>query len=560
MIKLLRRRIFAIRYPYDDAILQRRAASLLVMNLFVMIVSLFWAISNSLRYPDPLAALSGSAVNYLVPIFCAAIYVLIQRGSLQVASWMFISIFFLAIPASIANGLYTSLVAILVLPTVAAGALLSRRAILLTVCITLVLIAAAAYAQSLNTRPVNFIPAERVTSDLLVTFTVTALTAFFLYTFNGFTQLVAIATQENLRDMRRVANFGATLDDKDESAVLAASINFVRDQLKYSFAQLFLVGAEGTLNRRMRTGFGVNVTGGESDTVIVGEASAVGEAYRTRKPVTVSLEDAPLRRSHFLPGTFDAVALPIIYRDTLIGVLDVQSASQERFTEEEIRVLGALVDTVAAAIANMRMVTSLRSSVQQQEAENVVLRARVQELRQIERQTGNTWATYFQNRGSKGMGFDFDGSRGTLIPSSDLPEALRSVVEGGAHMVRQEGDTKVVSVPINLRGEILGAMSFTLPKDRVVTDKQLETARIVAERLALALENRRLFEQTQAAAARERKASEATNLLISATDVESVMNVAVKSFNEALGAIQTRIHLQPSAVIEPERSEETSVL
>jgi GAF domain-containing protein len=102
-------------------------------------------------------------------------------------------------------------------------------------------------------------------------------------------------------------------------------------------------------------------------------------------------------------------------------------------------------------------------------------------------------------------------------------------------------------------------MSFTLPRDRDDSDKQLETARIVAERLALALENRRLFDQTQANANRERKASEATNLLISATDVESVMNVAVRSFNEALGAIHTRIHLQPSAVLEPDRGEETIV-
>jgi hypothetical protein len=49
---------------------------------------------------------------------------------------------------------------------------------------------------------------------------------------------------------------------------------------------------------------------------------------------------------------------------------------------------------------------------------------------------------------------------------------------------------------------------------------------------------------------RERRANEATNLLISATNVEAVMNVAAASFNEALGAIHTRIHLQPSAMNE----------
>ncbi|HEX2619596.1 MAG TPA: hypothetical protein VHL11_05595, partial [Phototrophicaceae bacterium] len=73
---------------------------------------------------------------------------------------------------------------------------------------------------------------------------------------------------------------------------------------------------------------------------------------------------------------------------------------------------------------------------------------------------------------------------------------------------------------------------------------------------ALALENKRLFEQTQATAQRERKANEATNLLISATNVEAVINVAAASFNDALGAINTRIHLQPNLMSEPKPKEE----
>ncbi len=55
-----------------------------------------------------------------------------------------------------------------------------------------------------------------------------------------------------------------------------------------------------------------------------------------------------------------------------------------------------------------------------------------------------------------------------------------------------------------------------------------------------------LFEQTQAQAFRERKATEVANMLIGATDVRSVLERAAETFNEALGAVSTRITLQPN--------------
>jgi hypothetical protein len=87
-------------------------------------------------------------------------------------------------------------------------------------------------------------------------------------------------------------------------------------------------------------------------------------------------------------------------------------------------------------------------------------------------------------------------------------------------------------------------MSFTIPKD-VMSSKKVEMAQDVASRLALALENKRLFEQSRAQALRERRANEVAGLLISATDIDSVLNLATERFNEALGAIRTRVHFQP---------------
>jgi GAF domain-containing protein len=87
-------------------------------------------------------------------------------------------------------------------------------------------------------------------------------------------------------------------------------------------------------------------------------------------------------------------------------------------------------------------------------------------------------------------------------------------------------------------------MSFRVSLARALTERQLDTVRAIARRLALALENRRLFEQSQAQVIRERKANEIANALLSATEVQSVLRLAVENFNEALGAINTEIAVQ----------------
>lgn len=579
MMRRLRRSLFAIRYQYDNLIDLQRARGLLFMNYLLVALSVVWlvvtALPTLLNFESPLTALASPPANLSALTVCVIVYQLIQRGRIRAAAWVFVVIFLTAVPVTLATnqGLNNAGVLFVLVPVVVASAMLNRRAIVLTSLTVTIIVLLAAISQSLNTEAITASPAESALQDAILTLTVVLLAGFFLYRFNGWTQIVAQESREQLRILERISAFVSRLEDKTESLALVDTLNFLRDDLRYSFAQIFLASGDGVTYRRVRTGVGSRRTMGEEvDNVSMSDGSALTEAMRSRQSIIVSLEDPPLRRGHFLPGTFDAVAVPVIYRNNVIGVLDVQSTSQQGFSDDEARILNTLGDGLAAAVVNLRLVTDLQASVTRQEAENAALRNRLQSLRQADRASRNVWERLVTSRnqaaatgGQKGAsgtsaplayGFNFDGQQGMHIPASDLPPSLRAVLETGAHQVRQEGDIKVVSVPINLRGQLLGAMSFSIAKDRVLSEKQIETAKIVAERLALALENRQLFEQTQAQADRERKASEAAGSFITSTDVESVMNVAVRSFNEALGAIHTRIHLQPSAVMETERSEE----
>jgi GAF domain-containing protein len=153
------------------------------------------------------------------------------------------------------------------------------------------------------------------------------------------------------------------------------------------------------------------------------------------------------------------------------------------------------------------------------------------------------WSRYLQGRGQEGFGFDFE--RGSIVPASDLPESIRQTVERGDISIQQHDGEQIVNVPITLRDQQLGALTFSIPADRGVNERQIEMLRTVANRLSVALENNRLFEQTQAQAQRERKASEIGSLLLGETDIEAVLELAAENLNEALGAVHTRVYLEP---------------
>ena len=91
-------------------------------------------------------------------------------------------------------------------------------------------------------------------------------------------------------------------------------------------------------------------------------------------------------------------------------------------------------------------------------------------------------------------------------------------------------------------------MSFAVPMGRMVTERQLELAKTISVRLGSALESNRLLEQTQEQAQRERQASAVSNLLISATDVDSLLRLAADTLNDTLGAVQTQIVVEPGSL------------
>ncbi len=87
------------------------------------------------------------------------------------------------------------------------------------------------------------------------------------------------------------------------------------------------------------------------------ESSLVAQAARTRQGIIVNdiANTTSFKLRPMLPGAKSEMAVPMVARDQLLGVLDVQSPEADHFSDADIRVMSVLADLIAVALQNARL-------------------------------------------------------------------------------------------------------------------------------------------------------------------------------------------------------------
>jgi len=545
MMTRIRERLFRIRHNYTNPLDYQRARGLLLTNSIIMVAWAVWLFGSAI--PSLLAgsALESEIVVTLVilPVFVYVNNRLIQRGRVNIAAGLLVAFLGISIVPAVLDGISRATVMLLILPVVSAAVLLNRRGTLFVAAIALLTLIISAATQSQITIVERYIPAETVTQDFVLVLLILGLSLAFLFIFGGSSEQIVRQALVDVDDAQAVASLGSWLGtNPSENTVLTQTVDLIRSQLGYAYAGIYLLDSADRLVRATGTGTG--------SVARFGSASAIQQAIRLRKPVIVTLQSEPEERAHLLPSIHSGIAIPLIHAERVIGVLDIQSATQTPFSSTDTRLLSLLADQAALALHQSRALADLQTHLQTQRATAERLEEQLLTYRQRGQQAiENAWIRYLQGRGKAALGFDIDPDN-IITAASDLPQTMRATLHSGELKVETVGDEQIINVPIVFRDQILGAMSFTIPAGQEISQRQLEMAQVVSNRLALALENTRLFEQSQAQALRERKATEVGNLLLGSTDVATVLNVAAASFNEALGAVQTRIYVERDAWVE----------
>jgi sigma-B regulation protein RsbU (phosphoserine phosphatase) len=86
----------------------------------------------------------------------------------------------------------------------------------------------------------------------------------------------------------------------------------------------------------------------------------VGTAARERRPVVVRDVSRDTRYIHVLAGTRSELAVPLISKDRVLGVLDIESPEIDAFSEDQVQVLDVLASQIAIAIDNATLYESER--------------------------------------------------------------------------------------------------------------------------------------------------------------------------------------------------------
>ncbi len=281
-----------------------------------------------------------------------------------------------------------------------------------------------------------------------------------------------------------------------------------------SSQNVYLIAANSEGGRRM-LGRGHRLKIGEQG--IVGYVAGRGEARVARNVGN----DIVFFNNPDLPLTKSEAALPLRGGGRIIGVLDVQSTKEDAFSQDDLNILAILADQVSLAIENTRLFETTRRSLM--EAETL--------YRQYVR---DAWNQVPHDEHVSGFRYSPRGA-------APLDEKTKLTVDEVAGQKDQSDAPAPLTMPIKLRGEIIGNLIVRAPQNRQWSPDQIDLVRAVAERVALSAENARLFDETSKRAERERLVTEITSRIRSTNDPEEMIQTALEELRTALGATQVQV-------------------
>lgn len=313
----------------------------------------------------------------------------------------------------------------------------------------------------------------------------------------------------------RVAREAAAI--KDTSALLNNAVRLISDQFGFYHAGIFLLDENGD-NAVLQAASSV---GGQrmlarGHRLQVGKQGLVG-FVAAQKRSRIALDtgaDAVYFNNPDLPETRSEAALPLVVRDRVIGVLDIQSVQSQAFSAEDIETFQTLADQLALAIENARLFQDMNLAVQQ--------------LQQVAAErAGDAWKEIAQAQGN--------AYRYTPLGIQPATKEYSPTDETGR-----------LQIPILLHNRKIGEIKVRRKEDAETLDpREQAMLKEIATQVALALENARLLEEAQQRAAYERSISEIASRIDSAHDVDAILRITAQEIGKAIGDSEITVQINP---------------
>jgi GAF domain-containing protein/HAMP domain-containing protein len=262
----------------------------------------------------------------------------------------------------------------------------------------------------------------------------------------------------------------------------------------------------------------------------VGKEGIVGYVAERAKPrIVLDVgSDAIYFNNPDLPETRSEMALPLLARERVIGVLDIQSKETNAFREDDFSIFNTLADQAAIAIENARLLDETRRTLEDAE------RIYGQFL-----QKG--WSSLLQTQQIRGIRHSIKGTE-KLSDFVAYPEIKQALQTGS--IVAKTGKNSSLALPLVIRGQTIAVLNIRLPEERQWRDEDIDMLQRIVDRAALALENARLIKSTQLSAQKERTIGEISAKISASVNIRNVLQTAVEELGRALPGSLVEIQLE----------------
>jgi sigma-B regulation protein RsbU (phosphoserine phosphatase) len=311
----------------------------------------------------------------------------------------------------------------------------------------------------------------------------------------------------------------ATSETLDLDKLLSNVAEIVKDVIPHELFAILLY-SERARTLRMRYSIGHREEVARKLHIPLGEG-ITGAAAEVRQPILVKDVRLDKRYLNALDAVRAELAVPMLVRGKLVGVIDLQSTRLNAFSEQDRALLALIASRVAVAIDNARL-------HRQVERQNRMLRVLAHLSREFSslldldelltkvagtvralinfdafgiyllREDGKTLETRFSQRYDEtGPVHNIEVGHGVVGAAVEDRQVIRvGDVTTDPRYIAAHGETRSeIAVPLILRDRVIGVMNLESVKYSFFTEEHARTLSLLAPQIATSVENARLYEE-----------------------------------------------------------------
>jgi phosphoserine phosphatase RsbU/P len=301
--------------------------------------------------------------------------------------------------------------------------------------------------------------------------------------------------------LRRVAELVRKVIDYEIFGILL--LNEKAQELYFRFS----VGHSKEIAERIRVKVGEGVTGTAAQRA---EAVLVGDVANDPRYISA------------VPNVRSELAVPLIVKNRVIGVIDIESPQPDHFTEEHKRLLTLIASRMAVGIENARLYTRMTRQTKTLQLLNEIARelTSILNLDELLKRVGESLSKLIDFQMFSILLIDAAGEKlqhrfslrfqENIQLKNDIPigkgivgaaaEERRAILVGDvkkdARYIESNPETRSeLAAPLIYKDKVIGVLDLEHTKRNFFTEDHQRTITTLAAQIAIAIENARLYEQ-----------------------------------------------------------------